>query len=159
MSARRNWYFSTVAVAALSFALDAAAEKPFGIPKVPDMRPGWAGPDFRGPAPAFVSGNSGKGSSPSLDRGNSAGRGSYLDGSTPATVNRGESGGASAANSSSSQDGNGPDKSNKGGGGHGSSTGKDNKHDAPGENVQAAAGEAESAIPKGKPLHAIPTCR
>ena len=141
MSARRNWYFSTVAVAALSLGLDAAAEKPsFGIPKFPDLKPAWAG--------------AGKGPSHLLDRGNPAGRGSHFDrgahdGNVPATGNRSEPGGSPTASSSSGHDGNGSDKSNKGGG-----HGKD-KHDAPGENVHASVGDV---IPQAK-LREIPTCR
>lgn len=145
MSARRNWYFSTVAVAALSLGLDAAAEKPsFGIPKFPDLKPAWAGP--------------GKGPSPLLDRSNPAGRGSHFDrgaydGYVPATGNRSESIGSSTANSPSGHDGNGSDKSNKGGGGHGSPPGKD-KHDAPDESVQANVGDMNA-----RPVRTIPTCR
>jgi hypothetical protein len=156
MSASRNWYFSTAAIASLSVALDAAAEKPFGIPKVPDMRPGWAGPDFRGSAPAFVPGNSVKAPSPLLDRGNLSGRGTHLDGNMPATVNRGESGGASAVDSSSGR-GDDRDKDKSRGAEH--RRGKDKKHDNPGENFQASAGESENAIPKGKLLHELPTCQ
>ena len=145
MSSRRNWYFSTVAVAALSLGLDAAAEKPsFGMPKFPDFKPGWASP--------------GKGPSPLMDRGNPAGRGPQFDRGAPdrpAAGNRSESSGPSAGNSSSGHDGNGWDKSNKGGNGHGSSAGKD-KHDAPDESLQANAGDV---ILQARPLRTMPTCR
>src|SRR5688500_20163580 len=65
MSARRSWYFSTVAIAALSLGLDAAAQKyGHGVPKFPDIKP--AGPDFRGPPAGVAPGLAVKGSTPGL---------------------------------------------------------------------------------------------
>ena len=168
MSARRSWYFSTVAVAALSLGLDAAAQKHgHGVPKFPDIKPG--GPDFRGPPAGVAPGLAVKGSTPGLDGnmpatsnrgGDSRGGPTFKDppgqdGSMPATSNRG--GDARGSSNPSDPPGHGgsmPDKSSTAGG-RGSSPGK-NKPDAPGENVQANAGDV---IPKAKPLREIPTCR
>lgn len=167
MSARRSWYFSTVAIAALSLGLDAAAQKHgHGVPKFPDFKP--AGPDFRGPPAGVVPGLAVKGSTPGLDgnmpatsnRGGDAHGGpTFKDspghsGNMPPTANRGgESRGSSNPSDPPGHGGSMPDKSNAGGG-HGTSPGK-NKPDAPGENVQANAGDV---IPKARPLREIPTC-
>jgi hypothetical protein len=144
MSAKRNWYLSTVAIAALLFGLDAVAEKPsFGVPKFPDKKSAWAGP--------------GKGPSPSLDRGNPAARGTQFERGAPTSrdpsgQDGGDSSDSSTAKGSPGRDGDKAEKSNRDAA-HG--RGKD-KNDTPDENVQANAGDV---IPQGKPLHKISTCQ
>jgi len=136
MSARRIWYFSTVAIAALSLGLDAAAQKPEHVlQKIHDLKPAWAGPVFPGP--------SARGSTqPSLPGGGQSG--APIAPAPTAPADRG----SSISTDTPGHGGNMPDKSNKGGG-----HGKDN---SPGENVQAIAGDV---IPQARPLHKIPTCQ
>lgn len=146
MSASRNWYFSTAAIAALALGFDAGAQKPEHLlQKIHDLKPAWAGPVFPGPNTGFVPGQSARGSiQPSLPvKGQSSGP---LAPAPSAPAERG----SSASKDTRGHGGDMPDKSNKGGG-----AGKD-KHDSPGENVQAYAGEAGT---QAKPLHVIPTCR
>jgi hypothetical protein len=113
MSARRSWYFSTVAIAALSLGLDAAAQKHgHGVPKFPDIRP--AGPDFRGPPAGVAPGLAVKGSTPGLD------------GNMPATSNRGgDTRGSPTFKDPPGQDGSMPATSNRGGDARGGPTFKD----------------------------------
>jgi hypothetical protein len=169
MRTGRKWAFVTAGIAALSLGADAAAQKhaqPF--PKMHDLRPSWAGAEFRGPGPGVVPGANAGSSlrgpvAPSIPV-QSGGRASPApafkdpgqEGTVP-TANQGDARGAS--NNSGPPGGNMPDKSNKGeGGGHGSSSGKD-QSDSPGESIQASTGELQRAIPKGKALHEVPTCR
>jgi hypothetical protein len=137
MRAERNWYFFTVAIAALSLGFDAAAQRPDHLlQKVHDLKPAWAGPVFPGRSAGgsnnFSPTAGGQSSGPVAPAPTApADRSSSISRDTPA------------------HGGNMPDKSNRGGG-----HGKD-KPDAPGENLQAHAGEA---IPQAKPLREIPTC-
>jgi hypothetical protein len=131
MSASRNWYFSTVAIAALSLGFDAGAQKPEHLlQKIHDLKPAWAG--FPGQSARTSNHSSlpghGQSSGPlaSADRGSSGSKG---------TISHG---------------GDMPEKSNKGRG-HGKY-----KHGSPDESVQAYAGEAN---PQGRPWREIPTCQ
>lgn len=146
MSARRNWYFSTVTIAALTLGLDAAAQRPEHVlQKIHDLKPAWAGPVFPGPNAGLVPGQSARGSTqPSLP-----GRGLSSGPLAPAPTAPDDRG-SSISKGAPGHGGNMPDKSNKGG-----AHGKD-KHDSPGENVQAIAGDM---IPQSRPLHTIPTCQ
>jgi hypothetical protein len=131
MSASRNWYFSTVAIAALSLGFDASAQKPEHLlQKIHDLKPAWAG--FPGQS-ARTSNHS-----PLPGRAQSSG--------PLASADRG----SSNFTDSPGHGGDMPDKSNKGRG-----HGKD-KHDSPDENVQAYADEAN---PQGRPLRGIPACQ
>src|SRR5688572_4225771 len=113
MSARRSWYFSTVAIAALSLSLDAAAQKHgHGVPKFPDIKP--AGPGFRGPPAGVAPGLAVKGSTPGLD------------GNMPATSSRGgDARGGQTFKDPPGQDASMPATSSRDGDAHGTPTFKD----------------------------------
>lgn len=142
MRAGRKWTFFTAGIAALSFGLDAAAQKqaqPFPR-QLHDLRPSWAGPDFRGPNAGIA---------PGLSAGANVGV------VPPAPVRESVSlpvPGNSAAQVAPGRGGEMPENSNKGGG-----PGKDKgKPDSPGEHVQVVV---EHGAGPARPMHEIPTCR